>query len=66
MITQQWLADWAATQVYQSNEQMSRVCFKQILPAIEPHPVRFGPNADQTAYIVHVTGFEPVTINPQS
>lgn len=65
MITQQWLADWAASQVYQSNEQMSRICFKQILPVVENRQAKFGPNSDQTAYIVHVTGFEPVTINPQ-
>lgn len=59
---QQWLTDWASAQVYTSNEQMSRVCFKEILPQFSGVQVRFGPNADNTEYIVEILGPEVFSV----
>lgn len=63
MATQQWLTEWASAQVYTDNESMSRACFKDVLPAFPGSQVRFGPNADQTEYIVDVQGEETAIVS---
>ena len=63
MAIQQWLTDWASAQVYETNEQMSRICFREILPEFPGNQVRFGPNSDQTAYIVEVSGVEAAAVS---
>jgi hypothetical protein len=58
MPTVEWLEEWARNQHYNdNNEELSRLIFKEILPAFSGHYVRFGPAKDGTPrYEVSVSG----------